>query len=195
MNRAALVISLAALGLGLVLALTLATGSPSPRPAVTNAQRPVTTALRSPSAAGREALALVSTRAAPLGYRIRFAQGRTGVRAGTDRDTRTITVFVRPNDLPSLVAHDIAHEIGHAFDDRRMSAASRRAYLRARGVAGATWWPGGRSDYAVGAGDFAEVFALCHAPNAEFRSTLAPRPDNPCALLPAAALSQMRAKR
>ena len=194
MNRAALVISLAALGVGLVLALTLATGSPSRRPAATTAQRPVT-ALRSLSAAGREALTFVSARAAPLGYRIRFAQGRTGVRASTDRDTRTITVFVRPNDLPSLVAHDIAHEIGHAFDDRRMSAASRRAYLRARGVAGATWWPGGRSDYAVGAGDFAEVFALCHAPNAEFRSTLAPRPDNPCALLPAAALRQMRVKR
>ena len=194
MNRAALVISLAALGVGLVLALTLATGSPSRRPAATTAQRPVT-ALRSLSAAGREALALVSARAAPLGFRIRFGQGRTGVRAGTDRDTRTITVFVRPNDLPSLVAHDIAHEIGHAFDDRRMSAASRRAYLRARGVAGATWWPGGRSDYAVGAGDFAEVFALCHAPNAVFRSTLAPRPDNPCALLPAAALRPMGVKR
>ena len=194
MNRAALVISLAALGVGLVLALTLATGSPSRRPAATTAQRPPT-ALRSASAAGRQALALVSARAAPLGYHIRFALGRTEVRASTDRDTRTITVFVRPNDLPSLVAHDIAHEIGHAFDDRRMSAASRRAYLRARGVAGATWWPGGRSDYAVGAGDFAEVFALCHAPNAVFRSTLAPRPDNPCALLPAAALRPMGVKR
>ncbi len=137
---------------------------------------------------GSKALSLVSFRVAPLKYRIRFAPGRAAVRADTNRDSRVITVYLRTGDLPGFVAHDIAHEMGHAFDDRRMNAASRRAYLRARGVPNAAWWPRSRSDYAVGAGDFAEVFALCHAPSAVFRSTLAPRPDNPCALLPVAAL-------
>ena len=190
MNRAALVTSVVALALAGGLLLALATRSASPRRSQTTPPPPPPRAARpaSPAALGRQALSLVTFRAAPLGYRVRFAQGRTGVRAVTDRDTRTITVFVRRGDLPSLVAHDIAHEMGHAFDDRRLTATARRAYLRARGVSRAAWWPGGGSDYAVGAGDFAEVFALCHAPSAEFRSTLAPRPDNPCSLLPAAAL-------
>jgi hypothetical protein len=140
-------------------------------------------------AAGGSALALVSYRVGPLGYSIRFAPGRTGVRADTDIAARRITIFLRKGDVPSLVSHDIAHEMGHAFDATRMSAAARRAYLRARGVPRAAWWPKRTgSDYAVGAGDFAEVFALCHAPSAVFRSTLAPRPANPCGLLPAAAL-------
>jgi hypothetical protein len=126
---------------------------------------------------------------APLGYSIRFAPGRTGVRADTYIAARRITIFLRKGDVPSLVSHDIAHEMGHAFDAARMSAAARRAYLRARGAPRAAWWPKrAGSDYAVGAGDFAEVFALCHAPSAVFRSTLAPRPANPCGLLPAAAL-------
>jgi hypothetical protein len=188
-SRPALIGSVVALALAGGLLLALATGSASPRRTPPPAPpAPQATRAIPATAGGREALSLVTFRAAPLGYRVRFAPGRAGVRAVTDRARRTITVFVRPGDLPSLVAHDIAHEMGHAFDDRRLTAAARRAYLRARGVPRAAWWPGGRSDYAVGAGDFAEVFALCHAPSAEFRSTLAPRPDNPCALLPAAAL-------
>jgi hypothetical protein len=69
-----------------------------------------------------------------------------------------------------------------------MTPAGRRAYLDGRGVPRAQWWPrNGRADYSVGAGDFAEVYALCHAASPEFRSRLAPRPVDACAMLPAAA--------
>jgi hypothetical protein len=134
------------------------------------------------------ALELVSGRPGDLGYRLLVSGPRPGIRAVTDRSRRTITLFVSDHEVPHMLAHDLAHELGHAFDDRRMTDNLRRAYLRRRGHPGAPWWPQGRvSDYAFGAGDFAEVFALCHAASPEFRSRLAPWPRNPCALLPASA--------
>lgn len=142
-------------------------------------------------AAGGRALALVGgASAADLGYRLRFAPpGPAGVRAQTDRAARTITVHVAPGEPTHLVAHDLAHELGHALDDRALSHAERAAYLRRRGAPGARWWPGASfSDYATGAGDFAEVYALCHAASPEFRGRLGPRPEDPCGLLPAAAV-------
>jgi hypothetical protein len=136
----------------------------------------------------RNAEELVSGTPAQLGYRLRIAGPRADIRGETDRATRTITLFLARHDVAHRVAHDLAHELGHAYDDRRMTDAQRRAYLRRRGVPNAAWWPGGKlSDYGSGAGDFAEVFALCHAASPEFRSRLAPRPANPCALLPAGA--------
>ncbi len=146
-------------------------------------------------AAGRRAAALVSYRWQGLGYRLSFAPGKRGLRGQTDRDARTITVYLAKNDTPHRVAHDIAHELGHAVDDRLLTPADRRSYLRLRGRPGTAWWPGGkRSDYESGAGDFAEVFALCHAASPEFRSRLAPRPKSPCALLAAAGVTNMEAR-
>jgi hypothetical protein len=133
----------------------------------------------------RRAQALLRVTPAQLGSRLVVTGPRRGVRAQTDRATRTIALYVAPGAVPHRVAHDLAHELGHAYDDRRMSDAQRRAYLLRRGVPRARWFPGGRfSDYGTGAGDFAEVFALCHAASPEFRSRLAPRPREPCALLP-----------
>jgi hypothetical protein len=95
-----------------------------------------------------------------------------------------ITVYVRTTDAPERVAHDIAHELGHAYDARFLHPRDHRAYLVLRRRPRAAWWPtAGGPDYASGAGDFAEVFALCHSPSPEFRSTLAPRPAAPCGLL------------
>jgi hypothetical protein len=150
----------------------------APASTETSRQRAVTAA----------ALELVSARPADLGYRLLIAPPRPRVRGVTDRRLRTITLFVGDHEVPHMLAHDLAHELGHAFDDRRMTDRLRRAYLVRRGRPAAQWWPRGRfSDYATGAGDFAEVFALCHAASPEFRSRLAPRPQDPCALLPAAA--------
>jgi hypothetical protein len=131
------------------------------------------------------ARALVSVTPEQLGYRLRVAGPLPGVRGRTDTAARTITLFVSPHDAPHRVAHDLGHEIGHAFDASRLSAAERAAYLRARGVPSADWWPGRRaSDYRSGAGDFAEVFALCHAASPDYRSRLAARPQDPCRALP-----------
>jgi streptogramin lyase len=151
--------------------------APASQPA---AKHPATTVTE----LGRRALALVSYRWQRLGYRIVFAPARLGVRAETDTARRKITVYVRLTDSPVRIAHDIAHEVGHAYDARFFHARERHAYLVLRHRSGARWWPKRvASDYATGAGDFAEVFALCHSSSREFRSILAPKPVNACALL------------
>lgn len=137
----------------------------------------------------KRALPLISFDPRALRHRIRVAPARPDVRAELDRRTRTITLFARASDPPHRWAHDLAHELGHAFDDLRMTDADRRSYLYRRGRLGAAWAAApGESDYAAGAGDFAEVFALCHTASTDFRSRLAPRPADPCTVLPAAAL-------
>ena len=145
------------------------------------------------SVVGQQAMGLVSFDPSLLGYHVGFRTGRKDIRAQIDRDLRRITVYVSPGDALHRVAHDIAHELGHAYDARYLTPPARDRYLQVRGRAGANWFPGFQaadytalalSDYGTGAGDFAEVFALCHSPSPEFRSTLAPEPGDPCALLP-----------
>jgi hypothetical protein len=143
----------------------------------------------SDSAAVRRVVAraerLVSLTPAQLGYTLRVAGPVPGLRGQTDNAARTITLFVSPHDTPNVVAHDLGHELGHAFDARRLTVAQRAAYLRGRGVPTASWLPGPQaSDYRSGAGDFAEVFALCHASSPVYRSRLAARPQDPCGALP-----------
>jgi hypothetical protein len=121
-----------------------------------------------------------------LGYRVAVRGPRPDLRGRLDEDARTITLFLDPRDAAHRVAHDLAHELGHAYDLAHLSDADRQAYLERRGVPGATWWPAtDADDYAVGAGDFAETFAACHASSPEFRSQLAAPPVDPCAMLPA----------
>jgi hypothetical protein len=182
-------LTVAAAGLGVVAsALVFAVVSPHdsapPRPAQ----------LSGADAAAVHALVaraerLVSVTPRQLGYTLRVAGPVPGLRGQTDTARRTITLFVAPRDVPDVVAHDLGHELGHAFDAQRLSAADRAAYLRARGAPTAPWLPGRASDYRSGAGDFAEVFALCHATSPLFRSRLAGRPEDPCGALPKQARS------
>jgi hypothetical protein len=156
-----------------------------PRPVARAAAAPVAPVdERTQRATLRRALALVRYEK-DLGHRIVLAPPRAGVRADTNTGTRTITIFLHPPDAPHRVAHDIAHELGHLWDAGHLDDQGRRGYLRGRGVAGAAWWPDSETaDYATGAGDFAEVFARCHAAGPEFRSRLAPPPPDACAALP-----------
>jgi hypothetical protein len=180
-----------ALGLRAAAVLVVVLGALAAHGLPSDGAEPALAAARlSPAAAAaravvRQAEALVTVAPSALGYRVRVAGPRPDVRAQTDTAARTVTLFVSPADAPHRVAHDLGHELGHAFDAVRVTPAQRAAYLRGRGAPRAAWWPGGAvSDYRSGAGDFAEVFALCHAASPEFRSRLAPRPQDPCALLP-----------
>jgi hypothetical protein len=136
-------------------------------------------------AAGDRALKLISYPWHDLGYEIVFAPGQRDVRAQTDLVAHRITVFLNRGDAAHRVAHDIGHELGHAYDQRYLNFTDRLQYLEARGHANGQWFPGRKfSDYDTGAGDFAEVFASCHAASPEFRSRLATKPSQPCSLIP-----------
>jgi hypothetical protein len=160
-------------------------------PPATTAPARTPTAATAPARALRAAEALVGLDARRLGLTLALHDPRPGVAARLDHTTATVTLFASGAEAPHRLAHDLAHELGHAVDLDALAAADRRAYLARRGRPGATWWPAATtaSDYATGAGDFAEVFALCHAASPVFRSRLAPRPVDACALLPPAASS------
>jgi hypothetical protein len=137
-------------------------------------------------ATGDRALGLVAYPWHDLGYEIVFAPGQPKVRAQTDLVAHRITVFLGEGDATHRIAHDIGHELGHAYDAKYLTDADRLRYLQQRGVPSATWFPGTKfSDYDTGAGDFAEVFAACHAASPEFRSRLADKPAQACSLIPA----------
>jgi hypothetical protein len=141
-------------------------------------------------ALAREARSLLAYDPERLGFDVVTAPPQPGVRAQIDLEEETITAFVASDEAPHIVAHDIAHELGHGLDRRHLDDADRDAYLERRGEAGAAWWPAeDEPDYGTGAGDLAEVFAMCTAPSPEFRSTLAPAPEDACSLLPAAVLA------
>ena len=160
-----------------------------------SASSPMKAADPDPASPARSARALLA-RAMPLvhldprsvGATVRVAPPRRGLRAEFDPKSRVVTLFADPRDPSHLLAHDIAHELGHAFDTASMTRAQRDRYLRRRGQPGTRWWAEpGTADYAVGAGDFAEVFSSCFSASPEFRGRLGPRPPYPCELLPAAA--------
>jgi hypothetical protein len=144
-------------------------------------------------ALAQEAEKLTDVHPRALGYRVLLAPATDDLRAQTDTKAKTVTLYLRSDDPAYRVAHDLAHETGHAYDVERMDDALRDEYLTGRGAPKVPWWPGGkRSDLDVGAGDFAEVFALCHAASPEFRSKVAPRPDDACAALPPGARRSMK---
>ena len=129
-----------------------------------------------------------------VGATVRVAPPRRGVRAEFDPRDRVVTLFAKPHDPPHLLAHDIAHELGHAFDTASMTRADHDRYLRRRGHPGTRWWAEpGTADYAVGAGDFAEVFSSCFSASPEFRGRLGPRPPNRARCFPPRPAARRRA--
>jgi len=68
-----------------------------------------------------------------------------------------ITVHVEADATVEIVAAVLMHEVGHAIDLEFLDDEMRSEWIDLRGMP-ATWWPGnGLSDFAVGAGDFAEA--------------------------------------
>lgn len=126
-----------------------------------------------------DALALVAYPWARLGYEIVFEPARSGVRARVLLRERRVEVYVRRTDSVQQTAFDLAHELAHAFDFERGTAALRARWQQARGIDVARPWFGCNacSDLATPAGDFAESFAAWLVPGGDFQSRLGPRPD------------------
>jgi len=111
------------------------------------------------------------------GWEIEFLPGQDGLFGLTLVPEQRIEIYVRSEQAPRMVAHVVAHELGHAIDVSLNDGADRRRWSELRGL-DAPWWPeSGATDFSTGAGDFAESFAAWQVGPAGFRSTLADPPD------------------
>jgi hypothetical protein len=127
---------------------------------------------------GQEALALIrfNWREILPGWRVVFLPARRGYLGMTYRPERRIEMYVRMDRPAKALAHDLAHELGHAVDVTFLNSDRRATYLELRGLPSDTpWWAcNSCADLDTGAGDFAETFAIWAAPRYKFYGTLAP---------------------
>lgn len=134
-----------------------------------------------PRSRGEAALATISYPWEQLlpGWTIDFLPEKSGLFGLTLVPDKRIEVYVRDNQTEALLAHVIAHELGHAIDVTLNDGPDRRAWAEARGTGSSPWWPGnGTTDFSTGAGDFAESFAAWQVGSGSFRSTLAGPPTD-----------------
>lgn len=111
------------------------------------------------------------------GWTVEFVSGAGNIAGYTWSREERIEVFVRPGATSDDLARILAHELGHAIDVSKNSGDERREWLEARGATDAAWWPGnGLADFATGAGDFAESFAVWQVGDDDYRGELAPAP-------------------
>lgn len=145
----------------------------------TQITRPTATADRE-TLQGDEALKLVSYPWQTMlpGWRIVFLPPRPGFLALTYRLDHRIEVYVRSDRSAEALAHDIAHELGHAVDVTYNNDQSRSTYRQLRSMSDTTqWWAcNSCTDLQTLAGDFAETFALYAAPRYKFYGKVAPEP-------------------
>ncbi|MEZ5233825.1 MAG: hypothetical protein R2749_14120 [Acidimicrobiales bacterium] len=111
------------------------------------------------------------------GWTIEFLPGRDGYLGATWSREQRIEIYVRPGQGIDELSFTLAHELGHAVDVTYFDSGDRDRWLAARGATGAQWWTdSGKGDYAVGAGDFAECFAVWQVGGTSL-STLAGQPS------------------
>jgi hypothetical protein len=128
---------------------------------------------------GEAALALIRYPWTRLSYTVAFKAPTEGVIALNYPDRHHIDVFVR-RDQPLLdLAHVVAHELGHAYDQNYNDDRVRAEWKAARGFPDRPGWldAQGNSDFALPGGDYAEVFAYwAIGGRGLFKSELAPPP-------------------
>ena len=134
----------------------------------------------SPASRGQRALAALRPSWRRSEVTVRFLGPKAGFLGETSRRSGAVAVYVRPCAIEpdALLRHVVAHELGHAWDVRRMTPQMRSAYRRARGISASIPWFGcsGCTDFETPAGDFAETYALWLRQGAASRSRLAPTP-------------------
>lgn len=126
--------------------------------------------------------ALASLRPAqPPTWSLTFQAGQDGYLGMARPALQAVEIYVRSCDRESddLLRHVLAHELGHAYDQSRLSDAQRAEWLAARGLAAGTPWQGCHrcTDFATPAGDFAEVYAQWRRGASDNRSELAGSPS------------------
>src|SRR5438309_2307783 len=122
-----------------------------------------------------EALARISYPWRQLGYRIVFMGPEPGMWGRTSqRSLSTIEIYVRPDESVDMLAHVVAHEIGHAVDLVYGTDQRRSLWLELRGISPRPWFTCSMcQDFSTPAGDFAEIFAYWQLGDFS-RSELAP---------------------
>ena len=113
-------------------------------------------------ALGLQALALIDYQWSERlpGWDIEFLDSRRGLLGYAFFHEQRIEIYVGADQSAYDIATVIAHEIGHAIDVTMFGDAERSAWLEARGIPDSAWWPNADgSDFASGAGDWAEGFA------------------------------------
>ena len=131
---------------------------------------------------GMQAMALLRIRPQDAfpGWTVSFRKARSGLLGVTLVQERRVEIYVRLNRPITGTAHDLAHELGHVTDVTYNDDQLRAHYLALRNRPLTTpWWTcSGCGDMQVGAGDFAETFAMWAAPRFRFYSELAPVPSD-----------------
>ena len=110
-------------------------------------------------------------------WTVTFRGPRTGLRALTYPSDKHIDIFVRSSDTVESLHRVFAHELGHVIDVELNSQDDRDRWRAQRDTAESVpWWPSEAApDFATGAGDFAEAFAVWET-GIVTRSTVAGQP-------------------
>jgi uncharacterized membrane protein YgcG len=157
--------------------------SPAPVPTTTEPLLPPpahpTSPTPPPPPVGAAALAEITYPWQQLGYQVVFLGPRPDLMGQTIFDAHRIEIYLRSAEPQQMVAHVIAHEIGHAADVAYNTPERRQQWLHLRGTSTSQPWFGCDScdDFSSPAGDYAETFSFWQVgPNADF-SHLAPPPS------------------
>ena len=110
---------------------------------------------------------------------LEFHGERAGIRGLTYPGEKRVEIFIRADDTAASIHRVLAHEVGHVIDVELNSNDDRRRWAEQRGLSDdAPWWPSAESpDFATGAGDFAEAFAVLEA-GIQSRSTVGSQPTS-----------------
>ena len=108
-----------------------------------------------------------------------FLGERAGIRGLTYPAEQRIEIFVRSDDTVASLHRVFAHELGHVIDVELNSNLDRDRWIAQRQISSNTpWWPSAEApDFATGAGDFAEAFAVLET-GISTRSTVSGQPTS-----------------